>query len=222
MVNKGGIILNRLREISENLAHKRKIFENVENFKNRYPGIIENGLSTAEWKDLRFVIRNSGTCRCVVIKNLDKLDFIETYFRLRVYYLKKKQKNEFLNFLKKSKLLLIKTIIRIKKLDLETVRSWDSEIEKSDFEKTIKDFPYTFIIPTWFMNLVNRTKDVIMKVQPPDFNRICRFFSLLLFIFLISLTYAYTKGLDIWARVTIIGSIASTFGFLFTVLIKES
>ncbi|MGD2248122.1 MAG: hypothetical protein PVF58_06920 [Candidatus Methanofastidiosia archaeon] len=157
-----------------------------------------------------------------VIENLDKLDFIETFFRLRVYDLKKEKRNEFLNFLKKSKLPMIRTIIKIKLLNPNTIKIWNSEIEKSEFEKAITIFPYTFIIPALFLDLIYKVKnffiELILKIIEIK-NELIPFFILILFIILILsiifiLNQEFGTITQISLIITLIGTISSIIGTL--------
>lgn len=217
-----GVVLNRLKEICENFAHNRKIRESKEQFMREYPRIAESGLSMSEWQCLKFVIRRSNECRSVVIKNLDKMDFVETYFRLRAYNLEKKQKNEFLSSLEKSRILMIKTVFRVKLLDLDATRNWDPEIEKSDFEKALGDFPGTIIIPSWFIISIRMMRDTLKRAFlafTEGNNRLIKVFALL---FLISAIVSFIPDLGFIERVFIrMSAFASILAFLYLVLTKE-
>ena len=217
-----GVVLNRLKEICENFAHNRKIRESKEQFMREYPRIAESGLSMSEWQCLKFVIRRSNECRSAVIKNLDKMDFVETYFRLRAYNLEKKQKNEFLSSLEKSRILMIKTVFRVKLLDLDATRNWDPEIEKSDFEKALGDFPGTIIIPSWFIISIRMMRDTLKRAFlafTEGNNRLIKVFALL---FLISAIVSFIPDLGFIERVFIrMSAFASILAFLYLVLTKE-
>lgn len=218
-----GIFLNQLKKIAEDFAHNRKINGSRQLFKITFPKKAENGLSDSEWEYTKYIIRRCGSCRTIVINNLDKLNFLETYIRLRIYYLEKKEKDEFRKMLYRSKIQAIKTLIKLQTLDMETIKKWDPSIEKSDFEKIKTEFPYGFLLPPKLINLTYSMRNNLKLIPFINFKR-NNVLILIIIILIISISTLYLYSifeskfekyiLIITFILTIIGSILTMFNFL--------
>lgn len=125
----------KLADIAFHIALNEYKLIYVSSFEKAFPEIVEAGLIDQDWRDLELITRKNSKCREVVIRNAEKINILEAFFRLRVSNWNEREKRLFLEPLKRSAWLSFKTAIRVKKLRFKNARKWDETLERQEFEE---------------------------------------------------------------------------------------
>ena len=191
--------MGKLTEPAEYIALGRHLDIYVPYVQEIFPEVIMEGLTEQDWYDLKLMTTNNTDCKNIVIENLNRLNLLETFFRLQVLDWEKKEIDLFLKRLENSLLLSLAIRFKLIRLNMEKIRKWDEDMKLEEFERAKK------------MLREGYEQHPYVKSLCENRNPLISFFVALLAMLII---WFLALDLDLIARLTIIGTIASVLGLL--------
>ncbi|MGC1121739.1 MAG: hypothetical protein WBA22_11665 [Candidatus Methanofastidiosia archaeon] len=189
--------MGELAKAARNMALGKHLEIYVPYVREILPGVIAEGLNEQDWMDLKLMVnsRNSTDCRYIIIGNLGKLNFLETFFRLRVLSWQEEEIDSFLKPLKDSLLLSLATLFKLMHLSKEKVREWDETIKQEEFE-SVKKLLYKRCVQNRLIKLLS---EVARRLIP-----------FLILVLLIYIIWILKRDLSVIERfLSLMGAVAS-------------
>jgi hypothetical protein len=151
------IRLGRLSKAAKNIALGKHLEIYIPYVREVFPEVIAEGLTEEDWHDLKLMInsRSSTDCQNIIIQNVGILNFLETFFRLRVFDWEEKEVDSFLKPLENSLLPSLTTLLKLRYLSKKKVRGWDETVSQEEF-RSVKVLLQNRCLQNWLIKSFSR------------------------------------------------------------------